>query len=206
MDDGKQVPAGRPSRAGGGVLGSGLLVALVLVGAALGGSALAGPPGPPVVQPVDDCPPSLAAALPATGPSSTFLVPWGPVNARVCAYRGDGTGGAVRTAVLDATGAADLAGLLHRLPRAAGGCTAPATVAPGGGAAPADGEVAVVVFRYRPGGTPTVGVRLRVAAATSGDPGCRVVANGAAGRVVPPAAARRIADRVPALAPALGED
>lgn len=184
-------PQGRSAR----LLAGAAVVAAVLVGGALTGRAVAGPPSAPVVQPVPDCPATAAEAFPMAGPSSTFVVPWGPVNARVCGYGADGAPSG--SDVLDATSSAELAGLLHQLPRAARTCTA---VPPS-----ADGAVAVVLFRYRPGATPTVGEELRVALATT-DParGCRSVTNGLLTRVVPDDAAHRLGDLAPVLRPVLG--
>ena len=151
-----------------------VVVGGLLVAAALAGRAVAGPPSAPGVLPPPACPAVLAEALPVTSPSSTFLVPWGPVSGRVCRYPAAAAPAVARLAgssTLDPTAVAELAGLVQDLPQPAEACTVPQPQVTGPGAG-----VAVVLLRYRPGATPTVGSQLRLVVGRSGP--CATVSNG----------------------------
>ncbi|MFN0280592.1 MAG: hypothetical protein ACKVZ6_01315 [Kineosporiaceae bacterium] len=178
-----------------------VVAVLAAVAAAAGaGWAVAGPPTAPRVLAAPRCPQTLGDALPRTGPSSVDVVPWGPVTGRVCRYPTQGRrtpqeAPLAGSVVLDATASAQVAGLLHPLPRPVAGCTGPPVPA---------GEVAVVLLRYRPGATPTVRDVLPVAVWTAaGDdpaaPPCRVATNGTVTLAVPDAARRRLVEQVPSL-------
>ncbi|WP_088290526.1 hypothetical protein [Kineosporia sp. A_224] len=152
-----------------------VVVGGLLVGAALTGRAVAGPPAAPNVLPPPQCPAVLAEALPATWPSSTYLVPWGPVSGRVCGYPGAAVAAPdvarlAASSTLDPTAAAELAGLVEDLPAPQARCTQPEPAA-----GPEIG-VAVVLLRYRPGATPTVGEELRLVVGRTGP--CATVSNG----------------------------
>ena len=115
-----------------GVVAGGLLVA-----AALAGRAAAGPPSAPAVLPPPQCPAVLAEALPVAWPSSTFLVPWGPVSGRVCGYPGAAVAepDVARLAAsssLDPTAVAELAGLVEDLAAPVARCTLPERAGAGG--------------------------------------------------------------------------
>jgi hypothetical protein len=127
------------------------------------------------VLPPPECPAVLAEALPATWPSSTFLVPWGPVSGRVCGYPGAAIAAPDASALatsstLDPTAVAELAGLVEDLPAPAASCREPEP------AAGPDVGVAVVLLRYRRGATPTVGRQLRLVVGRTGP--CATVSNG----------------------------
>ncbi|MBI4940138.1 MAG: hypothetical protein HY830_05275 [Actinobacteria bacterium] len=152
-----------------------VVVGGLLVGAALTGRAVAGPPSAPNVLPPPPCPAVLADAVPATSPSSTFLVPWGPVSGRVCGYPGaavadPGVARLAASSTLDPTAVAELAGLVEDLPDVAARCREPEP------AAGPEVGVAVVLLRYRPGATPTVGEELRLVVGHTGP--CATVSNG----------------------------
>lgn len=154
---------------------TGVVVGGLLVGAALTGRAVAGPPSAPNVLPAPACPAVLADALPATWPSSTYLVPWGPVSGRVCDYPGAASAAPdaarLRTSsTLDPTAVAELAGLVEDLPAPQARCTQPEP------AAGPEVGVAVVLLRYRPGATPTVGEELRLVLGRLGP--CATASNG----------------------------
>ncbi len=190
---------GSPTRALGRRAAVAAGVAGALVAAAGVGRAVAGPPSAPVVLPAPTCPRVLAEALPRVGPSSDDLVPWGPITARVCTYRTSSGSDAGRAAagastVLDATATAELAGLLHPLADAPPDC---AEIATRPDAAAASGEtVAVVLFRYRPGRTPTTGAVLRVVLRSVP---CTTASDVTRTVTVTPDVARRLADLVPVL-------
>ena len=162
-------PLARAARATG--------VLAVLVVAAAVGRAVAGPPTPPRVLAAPSCPAVLGDALPRTWPSSTYLVPWGPVSGRVCAYPTAGratpeTAPVGQTSTLDPTAVSQAAGVVEDLPPVPRRCTDPAQVAAAG---PDAGSV-VLLLRYRPGATPTVGDELRLVVRRTGR--CLTVSNG----------------------------
>ena len=152
-------------------------VLAVLAGAAAAGHAVAGPPTPPRVLAAPPCPAVLGDALPRTFPSSTYLVPWGPVSGRVCAYPTAGratpeTAPVGRESTLDPTAVAQAAGLVEDLPAVSARCSDPAQVAASG----PDAGAVVLLLRYRPGATPTVGDELRLVVRRAGP--CLTVSNG----------------------------
>lgn len=187
-------PLARAARAAG--------VLAVLVAAAAGGRAVAGPPTPPRVLPAPGCPAVLGDALPRTWPSSTYLVPWGPVSGRVCAYPTGGrptpqTAPVGRTSTLDPTVVAQVAGVVEDLPAASPRCTDGTTVAASG----PDAGVVVLLLRYRPGATPTVGDELRLVVRRTG--ACLTVSNGLRTAELSDAAVERLLDLAPPLATVL---
>ena len=175
-------------------------VLAVLVVAGFVGHSFAGPATPPRVLAPPACPAVLGDALPRTFPSSTYLVPWGPASGRACAYPTFGrptpeTAPLGRTSTLDATAVAEAAGLVEDLPPVPARCTDAAAGATSG---PDAGSV-VLVLRYRPGATPTVGEELRLVVRREGP--CLVVSNGL--RTVE--LTDDVTTRLEELAPALGQ-
>jgi hypothetical protein len=175
-------------------------VVAVLGAAVLTGRAVAGPASAPRVLPAPSCPAVLGDALPTSWPSSTYLVPWGPVSGRVCAYPTVArvtpeTAPSGQQSTLDATAVAEFAGLLEDLPAPGSRCS-PASDGAADAAAPPGS--AVVLLRYRPGATPSVGDELSLVVGRRGS--CVTASNGL--RTVQVDGVTL--DRLLGLAPALG--